>query len=191
MEACRAQSRRPNRPRLYRGLWWIAEDTEHEPPSHIEGSASRLSSSLLAKLLPISWPASSNPRGSCVHTRQSVKGEDEPGHRDGFPPLGGAGQSRSCLGAQPRLIPRDGQHRSTDHPCAAKAATAEIAPRERGDAPLLLGAPGVFVEEVSYRSKAIDGVATTGVGAFVFGFFLGLFALALDRACRRRRFPPF
>ena len=52
-------------------------------------------------------------------------------------------------------------------------------------------APGVFVEEVSYRSKAIDGVATTGVGAFVLGIFLGLFAaLAVDRARRRRRFPP-
>jgi uncharacterized protein involved in exopolysaccharide biosynthesis len=52
-------------------------------------------------------------------------------------------------------------------------------------------APGVFVEEASYRSKAIDGVSTTGVGAFALGIFLGLFAaLAADRARRRRRFPP-
>ena len=52
-------------------------------------------------------------------------------------------------------------------------------------------APGVFVEEVSYRSKAIDGVATTGVGAFVLGILLGLFAaLAVDRARRRRHPPP-
>jgi hypothetical protein len=52
-------------------------------------------------------------------------------------------------------------------------------------------APGVFVEEVNYRSKAIDGVATTGVEAFVLGIFLGLLAaLAVDRARRRRRFPP-
>jgi hypothetical protein len=52
-------------------------------------------------------------------------------------------------------------------------------------------APGVFVEEVSYRSKAIDGVATTGVGALVLGIFLGLFAaIAVDRARRRRKFLP-
>ena len=52
-------------------------------------------------------------------------------------------------------------------------------------------APGLFVEEVSYRSKAIDGVVTAGVRAFVLGVFLGLFAaLALDRARRRRRVPP-
>lgn len=50
-------------------------------------------------------------------------------------------------------------------------------------------APGVYVEEVSYRSKAIDGVATTGVGAFVVGIVLGLFAaIAIDRARRRRRY---
>jgi hypothetical protein len=47
-------------------------------------------------------------------------------------------------------------------------------------------APGVFVEEAGYRSKAIDGVATTGVGAFVIGIFLGLLAaLAVARARRR------
>jgi hypothetical protein len=52
-------------------------------------------------------------------------------------------------------------------------------------------APGVFVEEVSYRSKAIDGVTTTGAGAFLLGVFLGLIAaLAVDRARRRRRFTP-
>ena len=52
-------------------------------------------------------------------------------------------------------------------------------------------APGVFVEEASYRSKAIEGVATTGFGAFLFGILLGVFAaLAIERARRRRRFPP-
>jgi hypothetical protein len=52
-------------------------------------------------------------------------------------------------------------------------------------------APGVFVEEVSYRSKAIDGVSTSGVGALVLGIFLGLFAaITVDRARRRRRHPP-
>src|SRR5512133_691144 len=103
-------------------------------------------------------------------------------------------------------------HRSTDHPCVVKAPTTGSTPANdlwltelaRSDVdpasaclvtasydsdtvPEYL-APGVFVEEVSYRSKAIDGVATTGV---VLGIFLGLFAaLAVDRACRRRRFPP-
>jgi phage tail sheath protein FI len=48
-------------------------------------------------------------------------------------------------------------------------------------------APGVYVEEISYRSKAIDGVPTS-VGALVLGIFLGVAAaIAVDRARRRRR----
>ena len=52
-------------------------------------------------------------------------------------------------------------------------------------------APGVFVEEVSNRSKAIEGVSTTGVGAFLLGILLRvLAALAVDRARRRRHLRP-
>jgi len=51
-------------------------------------------------------------------------------------------------------------------------------------------APGVYVEEVSYRSKAIEGVSTS-LGAFVLGIFLGVVAaIAVDRARRRRHPPP-
>jgi hypothetical protein len=51
-------------------------------------------------------------------------------------------------------------------------------------------APGVFVEEVSYRSKAIEGVPT-GLGAFVLGIFLSVVVcIAADRARRRRHPPP-
>jgi hypothetical protein len=51
-------------------------------------------------------------------------------------------------------------------------------------------APGVFLEEASYRSKAIDGVSTA-VGPFVLGILLGLSAaLAVDRARRWRTSHP-
>jgi hypothetical protein len=53
-------------------------------------------------------------------------------------------------------------------------------------------APGVFVEEVSYRSKAIEGVSTTagGFAAFLLGVLLGLGAsIAMEKARRRRRRP--
>jgi hypothetical protein len=50
--------------------------------------------------------------------------------------------------------------------------------------------PGVFVEEVSYRSKAIEGVPAS-LGAFVFGILVGLLvSIAADRARRRRHPPP-
>lgn len=42
------------------------------------------------------------------------------------------GRRRTALKA--RLMQRDGRHRSTDHPAIVKAATAEVTPRERGDA---------------------------------------------------------
>ena len=44
-------------------------------------------------------------------------------------------------------------------------------------------APGVFVEEVSYRSKAIEGVPT-GLGAFVLGIFLSVGRLLSRRTGR-------
>lgn len=48
--------------------------------------------------------------------------------------------------------------------------------------------PGIYVEEVAYRSKAIPGVPT--VVLFLAGVLLGVAAaIALDRA-RRRRLPP-
>jgi hypothetical protein len=53
-------------------------------------------------------------------------------------------------------------------------------------------APGVFVEEVSYRSKAIEGVSTSagGFAAFLLGVLLGLGAsIAMEKARRRRRRP--
>jgi hypothetical protein len=49
--------------------------------------------------------------------------------------------------------------------------------------------PGVYLEEASYRSKAIAGVPTS-LGAFVLGIFLGVVAaIAADRARRRRHAP--
>ena len=46
-------------------------------------------------------------------------------------------------------------------------------------------APGVYLEEVSYRSKTIEGVPTS-VGALVLGILLGVIAaIAVDRARRR------
>jgi hypothetical protein len=53
-------------------------------------------------------------------------------------------------------------------------------------------APGVFVEEVSYRSKAIEGVSTSagGFAAFLLGVLLGLGAsIAMEKARRMRRRP--
>jgi hypothetical protein len=53
-------------------------------------------------------------------------------------------------------------------------------------------APGVFVEEVSYRSKAIEGVSTSAgcFAAFLLGVLLGLGAsIAMEKARRRRRRP--
>ncbi len=47
--------------------------------------------------------------------------------------------------------------------------------------------PGVYLEEVAYRSKAIPGVPTL---VFLAGVLLGVAAaVALERA-RRRRLPP-
>jgi phage tail sheath protein FI len=66
-------------------------------------------------------------------------------------------------------------------------------------------APGVYVEETSFRAKAIEGVSTstTGflggirdvvewVGLVLAGIFIGVAgSIAVDRACRRcRRVPP-
>ena len=67
-----------------------------------------------------------------------------------------------------------------------------IAPREARrsrivDVPEYL-APGVYVEETSYRSKAIEGVPTSsgGFAALVLGIFLGVVvAIAVDKARRR------
>ena len=53
-------------------------------------------------------------------------------------------------------------------------------------------APGVFVEEVSYRSRVIEGVSTSSGGfvAFLLGVLLGIAAsVAADKARRRRRRP--
>jgi hypothetical protein len=55
-------------------------------------------------------------------------------------------------------------------------------------------APGVFVEETSYRSKAIEGVSTStrGFASLVLGVLLGVVvSIAVDKARRRRRpLPP-
>ena len=51
-------------------------------------------------------------------------------------------------------------------------------------------APGVYVEETGYRSKAIEGVSTStsGFAGFVLGVFLGVaVSIAVDKARRRRR----
>jgi ABC-type nitrate/sulfonate/bicarbonate transport system permease component len=51
-------------------------------------------------------------------------------------------------------------------------------------------APGVYVEETGYRSKAIEGVSTStrGFAGFVLGVLLGVaVSLAVGRARRRRR----
>jgi phage tail sheath protein FI len=69
-------------------------------------------------------------------------------------------------------------------------------------------APGVYVEETSYRSKSIEGVSTITRGFFgtirrggdtiamaaavlVLGVLLGVVAsIAVDKARRRRQVPP-
>jgi ABC-type nitrate/sulfonate/bicarbonate transport system permease component len=51
-------------------------------------------------------------------------------------------------------------------------------------------APGIYVEETGYRSKAIEGVSTStrGFPGFVLGVLLGVaVSLAVGRARRRRR----
>jgi phage tail sheath protein FI len=51
-------------------------------------------------------------------------------------------------------------------------------------------APGVYVEEASYRSKAIEGVPTS-LRALVLGILLGVaVAIAVGTARRRRRLLP-
>jgi hypothetical protein len=50
-------------------------------------------------------------------------------------------------------------------------------------------APGVYVEEVSYRSKSIPGVSTSTTGFLLLGMLIGVgVALLVDR--RRRGCPP-
>jgi hypothetical protein len=54
-------------------------------------------------------------------------------------------------------------------------------------------APGVYVEETDYRSKAIEGVSTStgGFTGFLLGVFLGVVvSLAVNEARRRRRRVP-
>jgi hypothetical protein len=54
-------------------------------------------------------------------------------------------------------------------------------------------APGVYVEETGYRSKAIDGVSTNtgGLTGFLVGVLVGaVAAIAVSARRRRRRRPP-
>jgi hypothetical protein len=48
-------------------------------------------------------------------------------------------------------------------------------------------APGVYVEEVSFRSKSIPGVSTGAAGALVLGVLIGVgLAVLVDQVNRRR-----
>ena len=46
--------------------------------------------------------------------------------------------------------------------------------------------PGVYVEEVSYRSKSIPGVPTSAAGVIALGVLIGVFVAVLVDAVRRR-----
>jgi phage tail sheath protein FI len=48
--------------------------------------------------------------------------------------------------------------------------------------------PGVYVEEVAYRSKSIPGVPTAII--FLVGVLLGVAAAIALETARRRRLPP-
>jgi hypothetical protein len=48
-------------------------------------------------------------------------------------------------------------------------------------------APGVYIEEISYRSRSIPGVPTSAGGALALGVFIGIgLALLVDQVSRRR-----
>jgi hypothetical protein len=48
-------------------------------------------------------------------------------------------------------------------------------------------APGVYVEEVSYRARSIAGVPTSAVGFLALGVLVGVgLAVLVDRAAHRR-----
>jgi hypothetical protein len=48
-------------------------------------------------------------------------------------------------------------------------------------------APGVYVEEVSFRSRSIPGVPTNPCGALVLGFLIGVgLAVFVDQILRSR-----
>jgi hypothetical protein len=49
-------------------------------------------------------------------------------------------------------------------------------------------APGVYIEELSYRGRSIPGVSTRAAGALALGVFIGIaLAVFVDRAQRHCR----